>query len=159
MFLCVSCSVQRCTTFHDRPTLPALSQRSEAQYNFTGITTTTSFWGNARRRGPEFRLEDIIIHGSVAVCGSRSSRGRGGGAILVVGDKVVGHLRVQLLGGLLRGAAVATAAGLGPGGLAGSASLGAGSRISTVLDCGGGFGLSLRLAVRVVSDRGPTGLM
>lgn len=101
------------------------------------------------------RLEDVIIHRGVTVSGrSRSGGGIGGsGTILgVVGDEVVGHLRVKLLGSLLRGAAVAATTGLGPGRLARSASLGAGGSVSTVLDCGGRLRLSLGLATGAVSN-------
>jgi len=95
----------------------------------------------------DIHLEDVIIHSGVTVRGSGSgSRSGGGGAILIVGDEVVGHLGVELLGGLLRGAAVATAAGLVPSGLAGSASLGSVGCVGTVLDCGGRLWLSLGLA-------------
>jgi len=100
-----------------------------------------------RRNGVRSRLEDVIIHSGVTVrsSGSRSGGG-GGGTILIVGDEVVGHLGVELLGGLLGGAAVATAAGLIPSGLASSAGLGAIGCVSTVLDCGGRLWLSLGLA-------------
>jgi len=91
------------------------------------------------------RLEDVVIHRGVTVRGSsRSSARCGSGAILsvVVGDEVVGHLGVELLSSLLRWAAVATAARLVPGRLAGSASLGS---VSTVLVRGSRLGLSLGL--------------
>lgn len=91
-----------------------------------------------------------LIHVSITSsswCGCRHSSvvaGLRGGR----GVKVVSHLRVEFLLGLLRGTAVATTA------LLASSSLGSGTLGGTgvVLVSSSGLGLSLRLAMSLVSD-------
>jgi hypothetical protein len=88
------------------------------------VSITSSSWCGCRR--------------SSVVAGLRGGRG----------VKVVSHLRVELLLGLLRGTAVATTA------LLASSSLGSGTLggTSVVLVSSSGLGLSLRLAISVVSN-------
>ncbi len=86
------------------------------------------------------RLENVLLHRGVATGGSGGRSGTGVGRVGVI--KVVGHLRVELLGGLLDRAVAAAALGHLLGGLAGGGTaLGTGRVL--LLDRGGRLGLDL----------------
>jgi hypothetical protein len=91
---------------------------------------------------------DLVLHGGIAVSRSSSCSGSTSGSslVLVTSVPVVGHLRIEFLGGLLgrTGAAGSTtAAALASTTSAASASL-LGGRLLLLIDCGR-FGLRLGL--------------